>query len=92
MFAALRAELPDRQACKTMVALLALAHERACEAELASLLEADLTAKRLPDLDRLRARFAPDPARLPSVHIQTVPLSDYHVLLKGAAATSEHAI
>jgi transposase len=92
MFAALRAELPDRQACKMMVALLALAHERACEAELASLLEADLTAKRLPDLDHLRARFAPDPAQLPSVHIQTVPLSDYHVLLNGAAATSEHAI
>ena len=92
MFAALRAELPDRQACKTMVALLALAHERACEAELASLLEADLNAKHLPDLDRLRARFAPDPARLPSVHIQTVPLSDYHVLLNGAAAASEHAI
>jgi hypothetical protein len=92
MFAALRAELPDRQACKTMVTLLALAHERACEAELASLLEADLAARRLPDLDRLRARFTPDPARLPSVHIQTVPLSDYHVLLDGAVAAPERAI
>lgn len=92
MFAALRAELPDRQACKTMVTLLALAHERACEAELASLLEADLAARRLPDLDRLRARFTPDPTRLPSVHIQTVPLSDYHVLLDGAAAASERVI
>lgn len=28
-------QLPDRQACKTMVELLALAHDRGCERELA---------------------------------------------------------
>lgn len=89
MFAALRAALPERQACKTMVALLVLAHERACEAELAKILEADLAARRLPDLDHLRARFAPDPARMPNIHVQAVPLSDYHVLLGDAATLSE---
>jgi len=64
-----------------MVALLALAHERACEAELAVLLDADRGAERLPNLDGLRARFAPDPATLPDVHVQAVPLADYQALL-----------
>ena len=45
-----------------MVDLLALAHERGCEAELADRLAAALDANRLPDLALLRARFAPDPA------------------------------
>ncbi|MBB2158505.1 IS21 family transposase [Gluconacetobacter diazotrophicus] len=81
MFAFLCARQSERLACKTMVALLALAHERACEAELAILLDADRVAERLPDLDGLRARFAPDPATLPDVHIQAVPLTDYQALL-----------
>ena len=38
-----RAELlPEKQACRVMVDLLALAHERGCEAELAERLAADL--------------------------------------------------
>ena len=37
---ALIARQPSRNACRTMVGLLALAHDRACEAELASELEA----------------------------------------------------
>ena len=57
------AKLPARTACRTMVDLLALAHERACEAELAERLDADLEAGRLPDLKSLRALFAPDAAR-----------------------------
>ena len=48
-----------------MVNLLALAHERGCEAELATLLAADLAAGQLPDLAALRTRFAPDPATCP---------------------------
>ena len=48
-----------------MVNLLALAHERACEAELATLLTADLAATQLPDITALRARFAPIPPRFP---------------------------
>lgn len=49
-FEQLAAKEPARKASKTMVELLSLPHERACEAELAALLQADLDAGRLPDL------------------------------------------
>ena len=65
-FEALREALPERQACRITVDLLALAHDRGCEAELAKTLAADLGAGRLPDITALRARFAPDPACVPS--------------------------
>jgi hypothetical protein len=58
-FEALREALPERQACRITVDLLALAHDRGCEAELAKTLAADLGAGRLPDITALRARFAP---------------------------------
>ena len=45
-FEALRAGLPARLACRVTVEILALAHERACEAELAGVLEA--AARRRP--------------------------------------------
>ena len=57
----------ERGACRIIVDLLAMAHERACEAELAGLLQADLVARRTPDIAALRARFSPDPAALPEV-------------------------
>jgi hypothetical protein len=76
----------EREACRTMVALLALAHERACEAELAERLTADLTAGRLPDLKALQTSFTPDPARLPEVSVSLAPLAAYDALLAGAAA------
>ena len=44
-----------------MVGLLALAHERGCEADLAQALDQDLAAGWLP-IKTLEARFAPDPA------------------------------
>lgn len=78
--------LPERAACRMMVELLAMAHERACEAELADLLGADLAAGRLPDIAALRERFAPNPAALPDVVVQLAPLSTYDVLLMGEAA------
>ena len=37
--------LPERQACRAMVDLLALAHDRGCEAELAAQLAADLQSR-----------------------------------------------
>ena len=43
-FEALPERLPDRQACRITVDLLALAHERGCEAELAEALAATLRA------------------------------------------------
>lgn len=73
--------LPERQACRRMVELLQLAHERACEGELATELEADLKDGRLPDMDRLRRRFTPDLANLPEVDVPIVPLSAYQALL-----------
>ena len=82
-FEALLDAVPDRQACRTMVDLLALAHDRGCEAELATHLSADLEAKRLPDLAVLRRRFAPDPARVPHVTVRLVPLDSYEALVGG---------
>jgi hypothetical protein len=58
-----------------MVGLLALAHDRACEAALAHALEADLDAGSLPDLDRMRDRFKPNQAMIPHVAVKLVPLS-----------------
>jgi hypothetical protein len=85
--------IPAKSACRLMVNLLALAHERGCEAELASLLAADLAAGQLPDLATLRARFAPDPTALPEVVVHLTPLIAYEALLgndtapgRGAAA------
>lgn len=81
----MRAALPDRMACRITVELLALAHERACEAELAHLIEADLDAGRLPDMAALRARFAPDAAALPAVTIRNPALSAYEDLAASSA-------
>ena len=55
-----------------MVALLALAHDRGCEAELAACLADGLRAGLLPDLAELRTRFAPDPASVPHVTVARV--------------------
>lgn len=77
----------EREACRTTVELLAMAHERACEAELAQILTVDLAARRSPCLTSLRARFAPDPASLPEVVVELAPLSIYDGLIdQGEAA------
>ena len=73
--------IPDKAACRLMVDLLALAHDRGCEADLAVLLTADLAAVRLPDITALRTRFAPDPASLPEVVVHLTPLIAYEALL-----------
>jgi hypothetical protein len=80
-FERLLEKIPEKSACRLMVNLLALAHERACEAELATLLVADLAAAQLPDITALRARFAPDPAALPEIVVRLTPLIDYEALL-----------
>ena len=82
--------LPERQACRTMVELLALAHERGCERELAAQLDASLQVRRLPDMAALRERFAPDPSRLPDVVVHLTPLDAYEALL-GSSLTGEAA-
>jgi hypothetical protein len=80
MFDHLCERLGERAACKLMVELLSLAHERACEAQLAAVLTEDLAADRLPQLKVLRERFAPDLASLPEVSVQLAPLRLYEAL------------
>ena len=63
-----------------MVGLLALAHDRACEAELGEAIEAELDAGRLPNLDSLGRRFAPDHAAIPDITVELVPLHLYDEL------------
>ena len=79
-FEALLASTGEKPACRTMVGLLALAHDRACEAELADAITAELDAGRLPDLARLRERFAPDAASIPEVVVEMASLSIYDEL------------
>ena len=80
-FDALRDALDDRQACRCMVGLLALAHDQGCEAALAEHLDHLLAAGRLPDLAALQQRFLPDPAALPQVNVRAGSLADYDQLL-----------
>jgi hypothetical protein len=56
-FEALLARESEKHACRTMVGLLALAHDRACEAELAHAIEADRrTGKRGQDIPEATAK------------------------------------
>jgi hypothetical protein len=83
--ALLLASESEQQACRTMVGLLAIAHERACEVELARAIDADLDAGVLLDLDRLRDRFKPARAAIPEVVVELVPLRRArHYVTKGA--------
>ena len=91
-FEALLASLGDRRACKITVELLALAHDRACEAELAEALDADIDAGRLPDLPFLRAYFGPDAASVPLIDVEVVPLSAYDELAAVVAVTAQPAL
>lgn len=79
-FEALLASDGEKHACRTIVGLLALAHDRACEAELAAAINVELDAGRLPDLDTLDRRFATSSAAIPDVTIAVVPLHLYDEL------------
>jgi hypothetical protein len=79
-FEALLASDGEKQACRTIVGLLALAHDRACEAELAEAIDAKLDAGGLPDLETLSRRFAPHPTAIPDVTIEVAPLHLYDEL------------
>jgi Mu transposase, C-terminal domain len=85
-FEALLERLGDKQACRIAVELLALAHERGCERELAERLGEMLEAGDLPDMAALRARFAPNPARLPSVSVRLASLDSYEALIDAGHA------
>lgn len=80
---ALTAALPPQAACRTMVGLLALAHERACEADLAAAIEAVLEAGDLPQLAVLQDRFGATTPVLPSVSVILPAAATYDALLTG---------
>jgi hypothetical protein len=75
------ARLPARNACRSMVGLLALAHDRACEAELAIELEAIAAAGALPDLAELRRQFMPSSMAVPIVTVTLPAAIVYDALL-----------
>jgi hypothetical protein len=79
-FAALIAKHSEKHACRTMVGLLSLAHDRACEAELADAIDAVLDAGDALDLDGLRERFKPDRIAIPDIAVALVPLAAYDEL------------
>ena len=87
---ALLAAQPPRAACRIMVGLLALAHDRSCEAELTAALDALLAARTLPDLAALHERFGPATASPPTVRVALPAIVTYDALLgaepAGAAA------
>ena len=87
-FEALLAQHGERRACRAMVGLLALAHERACEAELALAIEVDLAAGRLPDLKILTERFQRSSAAVPDVivHLPMLAVYDAIARVRGDAA------
>jgi len=91
VFDALQERGDVRAACKVTVELLALAHERACEAELAEAIAADLDARRLPDLAALRARFRPEETAIPVVAVELAPLSVYDELVAVGAFANDNA-
>ncbi len=76
----LSAQLPERVACKTIVALLALAaagHEAALALELEQL----RARNELPDLDTLTHKLAPRQSSIPCVAVPLPPLTSYDALL-----------
>ena len=82
----------ERAACRDTVALLALAHERNCEAALAERLDACLDEGAPPDPGALAALFAPAAASLPAVNVELGSLADYDVLLaESPTATARQA-
>jgi hypothetical protein len=64
-----------------MIVLLALAHDRTCEAALAIELEAILDAGDVPDLATLQQRFTPAGTTVPIVTISLPAAIAYDALL-----------
>jgi hypothetical protein len=76
----LSTRLSEREACKTIVALLVLAAE-GHEAQLATELEQLIELDQLPDLLALSALLAPRPGVLPSVRVDLPGLAGFDALL-----------
>jgi hypothetical protein len=88
-WATLDQALPRKDACKPMVALLSLAHDEACETELAGLIAAALKDGCLPDPVALRAQVTRRQRTLPEDLIVLLPpLASYDNLLEACQWTS----
>jgi len=77
--------LSERGACRLVVDALALAHERACEAELATAIAECLDAGELPDIAMLRTRFMAVPIAAPEIVVELPPLGAYDALISAPA-------
>jgi hypothetical protein len=84
---ALSAAHPPRTACRIMVGLLELAHDRGCEADLADELGRILTAGGLPDLASLQQRFAATNIAMPDVTVHLPTMASYDALLSAGMTT-----
>jgi hypothetical protein len=91
VFDVMLVQTSDREACRVVVDLLTLAHDRGCEAELATQIEEDLRQKRLPDITALTSLFAPSRGSLPGIEVLLVDLSAYDQLLVNAQMTPQVA-
>jgi hypothetical protein len=80
----LSTQLPERQACKTIIGLLALAAD-GHESALALELEQMHARNELPDLDALTQQLAPRPSTVPCVVVTLPALTAYDALLEVAS-------
>jgi len=85
-------QLPQRQACQTIVALLEMAARDGVEGVLAQRLEALLLVGELPDVKRLREEFAPRNAELPPIRVEIPAASIYDALLPSAQNDAQAAV
>jgi hypothetical protein len=76
--------LPERAACRLMVELLDLADRAGAVGELAAELDALRERDELPDIERLRERFAPRPTLMPAVQVVLPAAAVYDELLEAA--------
>jgi hypothetical protein len=92
MWEQLDQRLTQRQACRTIVALLEMAACDGVEAALAERLDALLTEGALPDIKALRDMFAPRAGIVPAVIVVIPPTSAYDQLLPSATAELEDEV
>ncbi|MDF1486249.1 IS21 family transposase [Ramlibacter sp. H39-3-26] len=78
----LAARVPERDACRTMVGLLALAAD-GHEAQLANELEQLIEIDQLPDLLALTGLLAPPKGQVPEVVVMLPALAGYDTLIEG---------
>ena len=83
-FEAALEQVGEREACRLAVGLLAIAHDAACEADLAAEIERSLEAGNLPVVADLKARFAPAPTPMPAITVARPSLAGYGPLSGGA--------